>query len=118
MIQKDKGLKAAIQGNTGYKLPTNFTYRMMQQIENEVALRNRRQDRRVFFALYLTIALLITGGATAFVYLYGAEVKQLFSASFAHLCDKDIRIAYLPILSAVPFLCILNFWLKRKSMRQ
>lgn len=36
----DKGLKKAVNGQPAYRLPSNFTYRMMKQIHEEARAAN------------------------------------------------------------------------------
>ena len=117
MTEKDKGIKAAIRDNVKQKLPSNFTHRVMQQIEREAYLREKHQERRVLFALYTTIACLTIGGGILFNYAYGAQLKELFSSAFTQIYDKDFWLSYLPVIATMPFFCAFNFWLKRKFMK-
>ena len=41
----DKGLKKAIKSQPAYRLPSNFTYRMMQQVREEAYARERALSR-------------------------------------------------------------------------
>ena len=43
----DKGLKKAIKSQPAYRLPSNFTYRMMQQVREEAYARERREEFRL-----------------------------------------------------------------------
>lgn len=40
----DKGLKKALGKQSSYRLPSNFTYRMMQQVREEAFARERRRN--------------------------------------------------------------------------
>ena len=49
----DKGLKKAIKSQPTYRLPSNFTYRMMQQVREEAYARERREEFRLRLALVI-----------------------------------------------------------------
>ena len=46
----DKGLKKAIKSQPAYRLPCNFTYRMMLQVREEAYARERREEFRLRLA--------------------------------------------------------------------
>ncbi len=45
MRTTDKGLQKAIKRQPHYELPSNFSYRMMQKIQEESILREKRQEK-------------------------------------------------------------------------
>lgn len=45
---KDQGLKKAAKQSKTPQLPSNFTYRMMKRIGEEMYLREKRQEKRLF----------------------------------------------------------------------
>lgn len=45
----DKGLKKALSQQPDYRLPSNFSYRMMQKIHQETLLREKRQEKDCSF---------------------------------------------------------------------
>lgn len=48
MRTTDRGLQKAIKRQPHYELPSNFSYRMMQKIQEESILREKRQEKRIF----------------------------------------------------------------------
>lgn len=45
MRTTDRGLQKAIKRQPHYELPSNFSYRMMQKIQEESILREKRQEK-------------------------------------------------------------------------
>ena len=58
---KDQGLKKAAKQSKTPQLPSNFTYRMMKRIGEEMYLREKRQEKRLFILMIITV-MLMTGG--------------------------------------------------------
>ena len=46
MRTTDRGLQKAIKRQPHYELPSNFSYRMMQKIQEESILREKRQEKK------------------------------------------------------------------------
>lgn len=51
MMKTDKGLKKAAENRPTFKLPSNFTYRMMQQV-NQYAYLHEKNRKDVLFLPY------------------------------------------------------------------
>lgn len=67
MRTTDKGLQKAIKRQPHYELPSNFSYRMLQKIQEESILREKRQEKRMFI-LFLIFAILSGGSCIGFLY--------------------------------------------------
>lgn len=67
MRTTDKGLQKAIKRQPHYELPSNFSYRMLQKIQDESILREKRQEKRMFI-LFLIFAILSGGSCIGFLY--------------------------------------------------
>lgn len=50
MRTTDKGLQKAIKRQPHYELPSNFSYRMLQKIQEESILREKRQEKECSFS--------------------------------------------------------------------
>ena len=61
MTEKDKGLKEAIRKQPTYRIPTNFTYRMMQQINEEIYRKEKQQEKRLFILMVILCVLMADG---------------------------------------------------------
>ena len=51
MRTTDRGLQKAIKRQPHYELPSNFSYRMMQKIQEESILREKRQEKKNIHSL-------------------------------------------------------------------
>lgn len=95
----DKGLKKVLGKQSSYRLPSNFTYRMMQQVREEAFARERREEHRLWWALAVFCLCTFCGVTYYVVKLYGASIVRWWhSLSFA-----------LPSVDAVLFSC-LRWW--------
>lgn len=50
MRTTDRGLQKAIKRQPYYELPSNFSYRMLQKIQEESILREKRQEKECSFS--------------------------------------------------------------------
>lgn len=44
---KDRGLKKAVREQTTFRLPSNFTYRTMQKVEEAIRLHEKSERRKM-----------------------------------------------------------------------
>lgn len=44
MSTKDKGIKQALQNQPSMRLPSNFNYRTMQRLNEQIALQERKTE--------------------------------------------------------------------------
>lgn len=110
MTEKDKGIQKAVRQQPSFRLPSNFTYRMMQQIEAQARRKEKRMERRLRVALALTIA----AGIGLLGWLYGKETMEILRQSASSLPDHGSPLFYLPIAGALVLLFFFNRWMRRK----
>ena len=67
MRTTDRGLQKAIKRQPHYELPSNFSYRMMQKIQEESILCEKQQEKRMFI-LFLIFAILSGEAASDFLF--------------------------------------------------
>lgn len=114
MRTTDKGLQKAIKRQPHYELPSNFSYRMLQKIQEESILREKRQEKRMFI-LFLIFAILSGGSCIGFfIWKYGA-----YFISYWHTCKEILPefhtiLFYLPTLCALCLLYFFDRWLRKK----
>lgn len=113
MMKTDKGLKKAAENRPTFKLPSNFTYRMMQQVNQYAYLHEKKQERRTFLAIWIIAITLGTGTAIVLGRLYKEQLADFFN----RLHDCSTIIFWLPAVIAAFLLLIFNFWLQ-KNIRQ
>ena len=56
--EDSKALRKAIGRQLDFRLPSKFTYRMLQQVEQEALLRKKRNEKRIFILWAATLILL------------------------------------------------------------
>ena len=114
MTEKDKGLKEAIRRQPALRIPTNFTYRMMQQINEEVYRKEKQQEKRLFI-LMVTLCVLMVGGLCAWlIWLFKPDFQGIGENLLAYLPRLRNLTFYLPMILALPLLAWFNHWLRKK----
>lgn len=82
---KDQGLKKAAKQSKTPQLPSNFTYRMMKRIGEEMYLREKRQEKRLFILMIITVMLMTGGCLGMIIWMYGEEISEGLHASVNNL---------------------------------
>lgn len=114
MKTTDKGLQKAIKRQPHYELPSNFSYRMMQKIQEESILREKRQEKRIFI-LFLIFTILSGGSCIGFlIWKYGASFISYWHTCKEILPDSHTLLFYLPTLCALCLLYFFDRWLRKK----
>ena len=75
---KDRGLKKAVREQTTFRLPSNFTYRTMQKVEEAIRLREKKSERRILLATIAAAIFLIGVSGTGLVLYFGDSIFILF----------------------------------------
>lgn len=114
MNSTDKGLKKALSQQPDYRLPSNFSYRMMQKIHQETFLREKRQEKRLFILMLVTTFL--AGGVCMGIlcWQYGNKILALLQTLQEDSPSLQTCLFYLPILCALFLLFLFNQWLRKK----
>ena len=113
MIKEDKGLKEALQRQPVIQIPSNFTYRVMLQV-NEIACRHEKRKERMLFILMIVLSLLMIGGlSTWLILLLDLNVSSVMKTWINHLAVLQPLTFYLPILLTLPVLAWFNQWLQK-----
>lgn len=114
MRTTDKGLQKAIKRQPHYELPSNFSYRMLQKIQDESILREKRQEKRMFI-LFLIFAILSGGSCIGFfIWKYGTTFISYWHTCKEILPDSHTLLFYLPTLCALCLLYFFDRWLRKK----
>lgn len=115
MNTTDKGLKKALSQQPDYRLPSNFSYRMMQKIHQETLLREKRQEKRLFILMLVTTFLAIGGCLVLLCWQYGNKLLSLLHILQEGSPSLQTCLFYLPILCALFLLFLFNRWLRKNS---
>ena len=114
MNTTDKGLKKALSQQPDYRLPSNFSYRMMQKIHQETLLREKRQEKRLFILMLVTTFLAIGGCLILLCWQYGNKILSLLHILQEGSPSLQTCLFYLPILCALFLLFLFDRWLRKK----
>lgn len=114
----DKGLKKAIKSQPAYRLPSNFTYRMMQQVREEAYARERREEFRLRLALVVFCVCALGGLFYYIIKVYGVALSRMWQALCQSLPSPDTFLFFLPISVSIVCLGVLYWWLERKVVKR
>ena len=81
---KDRGLKKAVREQTTFRLPSNFTYRTMQKVEEAIRLREKKSERRILLATIAAAIFLIGVSGTGLVLYFGDSIREVFTPTTLH----------------------------------
>lgn len=113
MRTTDKGLQKAIKRQPHYELPSNFSYRMMQKIQEESILRENGRKKNV----HPLPCLRHTQRGKLhriFIWKYGAAFISYWHTCKEILPDSHTLLFYLPTLCALCLLYFFDRWLRKK----
>ena len=94
---KDRGLKKAVREQTTFRLPSNFTYRTMQKVEEAIRLREKKSERRILLATIAAAIFLIAFTPTT---LPQSESIQ-------------IPCFYLLLILTIPLFILFDRWMRK-----
>lgn len=95
MRTTDKGLQKAIKRQPHYELPSNFSYRMMQKIQEESILREKRQEKECSSS---SLSSPYSAGEVASDFYM--EIRSSLHQLLAHLQGNTSGLPYAPFLPA------------------
>lgn len=114
MTEKDKGLKEAIRRQPAFRIPTNFTYRMMQQINEEIYRKEKQQEKRLFILMVILCVLMIGGLCAWLIWLFKPDFQAIGKNLLSDFSKLQNLTFYLPMILALPLLAWFNHWLRKK----
>lgn len=118
MTEKDKGLKEAIRKQPVFRIPTNFTYRMMQQIKEEVYRREKQQEKRLFILMVSICLLMINGLCAWLIWLFEPDFQHIRENILLQFSRLQGLTFYLPMILALFLLVWFNHWLRKKLISE
>ncbi len=110
----DKGLRKAAGSQPTFKLPSNFTYRMMQEVNQYAYLHEKKLEKRTFQIIWIVAILLGIGTFT----ILGIHYKEPLITFLNDLPDGSTALFYLPICIAAFLLLGFNFWLQKYAKKK
>lgn len=119
-INMDTGLKKAAKSFSYGKLPSNFSYRMMNRINEEVWKKEKKREKRLFISMIMTCIIMI-GTCAGIIWIYfGSSISEWLSqkSSSVHISISDEMISdilfYLPTLISLILIYFLNRFIRKK----
>lgn len=116
---KDKGLKKAVKEQYSFKLPSNFAYQTMRKIEEAIHLREKKIERRTFFAMIVAAVILVGGSIAGLAIYFGDSIREAFTPD-AVMNLKEIQIPsfYILLILAVPLFFVFDRWMRKQYFKR
>ena len=110
----DKGLRKAMQEPMPYRLPSNFTFRTMQKVEEAVRRKEQKQERWMLISLVAaSVCLLVAGALTLHIY-WGKEMVETFSSLEQSFARLDLLSSPYWMLAVLFFILMgFDYWMRR-----
>lgn len=102
---KDRGLKKAVREQTTFRLPSNFTYRTMQKVEEAIRLREKKSERRILLATIAAAIFLIGVSGTGLVLYFGDSIREAFTPTTLPISFL-VLFSYFSIFKPLLVVCI------------
>ncbi len=116
--QKDKGLKKAMKEQSQFRLPTNFTFRTMQKVEEAILLREKRLERRTLWATILASLFLLAAGIAGLLVYMGDSVKETLRNLFR---ESTFSGSFTPVYGCfiISVLLLMTFdrWMRKRYFK-
>lgn len=117
---KDKGLKRAIKEQPRFRLPSNFTFRTMQKVDEAILLREKKLERRTLFATIAASLFLIASGIGGLCFYFGDNIKDFFLNAFrSGVPSTQIQIPsfYFLFIVAIPIFLLFDRWMRKQYFK-
>ena len=110
----DKGLRKAMQEPMPYHLPSNFTFRTMQKVEEAARREEQKQERWMWISLVAaSVCLLVAGALTLHIY-WGNEMVETFVNLKESFDRLDLLSSPYWMLSILFFILMeFDYWMRR-----
>ena len=110
--RKDSGLRKALHSKHSV-LPSNFTFRTMQKIEEDIRAREKRAEKQMFYSIVAVSAALSAVLGIIVDHFYGKELKRMFSSIADTFLQLDIFATPYILFAIILILLILfDHWMR------
>ena len=110
--RKDSGLRKALHSKHSV-LPSNFTFRTMQKIEEDIRAREKRAEKQMFYSIVAVSAALSAVLGIIVDHFYGEELKRMFSSVADTFLKLDIFASPYILFAIILILLILfDHWMR------
>ena len=116
--RKDSGLRKALHSKHSV-LPSNFTFRTMQKIEEDIRAREKRAEKQMFYSIVAVSAALSAVLGLIVDHFYGKELKRMFSSIAETFLQLDIFAPHYILFAIILILLILfDHWMRSSYFKQ
>ena len=116
--RKDSGLRKALHSKHSV-LPSNFTFRTMQKIEEDIRAREKRAEKQMFYSIVAVSAALSAVLGIIVDHFYGEELKRMFSNIADTFLQLDIFATPYILFAIILILLILfDHWIRSSYYKQ
>ena len=110
--RKDSGLRKALHSKHS-ALPSNFTFRTMQKIEEDIRAREKRAEKQMFYSIVAVSAALSAVLGIIVDYFFGEELIRMFSSGSDTILKLDIFASPYILFAIILILLILfDHWMR------
>lgn len=115
--QKDKGLKKAMKEQPQFRLPTNFTFRTMQKVQEAILLREKKMERRMLWATIIASLFLMATGIGGLIYI-GDSVKETLRNIFQRdAFALQFNPVYVWFIVSILLLMTFDRWMRKRYFK-
>ena len=97
-----------------YRLPSNFTYRTMQKVEEAIRLHEKKSERRILLATIAAAIFLIGVSGTGLVLYFGDSIREAFTPTTLPQSESiQIPCFYLLLILTIPLFILFDRWMRK-----
>lgn len=118
--EKDKGLMKAMKEQPSFRLPSNFTFRTMQKVEEAILLREKKFERRTLMATIAASLFLILSSGTGLYIYFGDTIKESLRNAFlagGQILEIQFPPIYLLFIVTIPIFMFFDRWMRKQYFK-
>ena len=109
----DRCIRKAIGMQPQFRLPSNFSYKMMEKINEKVILQEKRREKRTLIAIIITSLLMISTCILIIINYTNIKLADITNR-LSNISIPSEALFYLPMLITLPLLFWFNYWLRKR----
>lgn len=109
----DRCIRKAISMQPQFRLPSNFSYKMMEKINEKVILQEKRREKLTFIAIIITSLLMVSTCISIILYYTNIKLADITNR-LSNISTPSEVLFYLPMLITLPLLFWFNYWLRKR----
>lgn len=111
----------AVKEQPSFRLPSNFTFRTMQKVEEAVLLREKKLEKRTLLAtIAASLFLVMSSGIGVYIYFREALAETLHHIVLAgrHSLGVQIPPICLLFIVIIPLFMCFDRWMRRQYFKR